>query len=278
MAGYDVNTMASAQEMRTFVCGQCHVEYYFKGPEKRLTFPWAKGLKVENIFAYYDDVGHKDWVHADTGAPALKAQHPEFEMYNQGVHARSGVACADCHMPYKREGGMKISDHHVQSPLLNINRACQGCHHFSEDEMKNRVEQIQDRFHSARNVAMDALMELIADIKTARAAGATSEALAGACAMQRKAQFYIDFVEAENSSASTPLARRCASSPRRWTSAARASWRCGRWCRPPSLRGNRLHRDHAPPRLASPRRSPLRQSTSGGRHHHSPSTGTSTSA
>jgi len=118
---YDVNTMATRQEMRSFVCGQCHVEYYFKGKEKRLVYPWANGLKVDEIMAYYDQNQHKDWVHKETGAEVLKAQHPEFEMWNQGIHARAGVACADCHMPYKREGAMKISDHHVRSPLLNIN-------------------------------------------------------------------------------------------------------------------------------------------------------------
>src|SRR4029078_13194962 len=52
---YDVNKQATRQEMRAYVCGQCHVEYYFKGPEKRLVYPWAKGLKVENIQAYYDE-------------------------------------------------------------------------------------------------------------------------------------------------------------------------------------------------------------------------------
>ncbi len=196
---YDPNTMASAQEMRSFVCGQCHVEYYFKGDEKRLTFPWAKGLQVENIYDYYTEAGYKDWVHKETGAPSLKAQHPEFEMYNQGVHARSGVACADCHMPYKREGGMKISDHHVRSPLLNVNRACQGCHHFSEKEMKDRVEQIQGRFMQSRNTAMDALMDLIADIKKAKEAGASEAELKPALEAQRKSGFFIDFVEAENS-------------------------------------------------------------------------------
>lgn len=196
---YDVNTMATAQEMRTYVCGQCHVEYYFKGPEKRLTYPWTKGLKVENIVAYYDEIKFKDWTHKETGAPVLKAQHPEFEMYNQGVHARSGVACADCHMPYRREGGMKVSDHQVRSPMLNINRACQGCHHFPEQEMKDRVEQIQTRFFDARNIAMDALMALIADIKAAKEAGASDAELATAQDFQRKAQFYLDFVEAENS-------------------------------------------------------------------------------
>jgi nitrite reductase (cytochrome c-552) len=199
VANYDPNAQATAQEMRSYVCGQCHVEYYFKGDQKRLTFPWQQGLKVENITAYYDEVKHKDFVHKESGAPVLKAQHPEFEMYSQGVHARSGVACADCHMPYKREGGLKISDHHVQSPLLNINRACQGCHHFPEKEMKDRVETIQNRFFSARNLAMDALMDLITDIRKAKEAGASDSELAKPWDFQRKAQFYLDFVEAENS-------------------------------------------------------------------------------
>ena len=196
---YDPNRDASAQEMRSYVCGQCHVEYYFKGDAKRLTFPWHKGLKAENMFAYYEEVGHKDFVHKESGAPVLKAQHPEFEIYSQGIHARSGVSCADCHMPYKREGGLKISDHHVRSPMLNINRACQGCHHFSEQEMKDRVEQIQMRFMESRNLAMDALMDLIGDIQKAQTAGATDKDLQPARAAQRKAQFFIDLVEAENS-------------------------------------------------------------------------------
>jgi nitrite reductase (cytochrome c-552) len=196
---YDVNTQATRQEMRAYVCGQCHVEYYFKGPEKRLVYPWAKGLKIEEIQAYYDEAQFKDWTHADTGAPALKAQHPEFEMWNQGIHARSGVTCADCHMPYKREGAAKISDHHVRSPVLNINRACQTCHKWPEEELKARVETIQARTHKLRNVAMDALMDLIKDLKAAQGAGKPASALVTAQDFQRKAQFYLDFVEAENS-------------------------------------------------------------------------------
>jgi nitrite reductase (cytochrome c-552) len=199
VANYDVNTMATRQEMRSFVCGQCHVEYYFKGPEKRLVYPWAKGLKVEEIMAYYDEVQHKDWTHAETGAPALKAQHPEFELWNQGIHARSGVACADCHMPYKREGALKISDHHVRSPLLNLNRSCQTCHKWSESELQTRVETIQSRHFSLRNTAMDALVDFLGDLKAAKAAGKSDAELAAAHNFQRKAQFYLDFVEAENS-------------------------------------------------------------------------------
>ena len=196
---YDVNTMATRQEMRTFVCGQCHVEYYFKGPEKRLVYPWAKGLKVEEILAYYDEAKFKDWVHAESGAEVLKAQHPEFELWNQGIHARSGVACADCHMPYTREGALKISDHHVRSPLLNINRACQTCHKWPEAELKARVETIQERTFRLRNLAMDALVGLIGDIKGARGAGATDAEMAPARDFQRRAQFLLDFVEVENS-------------------------------------------------------------------------------
>ena len=196
---YDVNQHATRQEMRSYVCAQCHVEYYFKGPEKRLVYPWAKGIKADEIAAYYDEVGHTDWVHAESGAPALKAQHPEFELWSQGIHARSGVACADCHMPYERVGAHKVSDHHVRSPLLNINKACQTCHKWPEAELRARVETIQSRTFELRNLAMDALMDLITDLQAAQASGVPTNQLTAARDFQRKAQFYLDFVEAENS-------------------------------------------------------------------------------
>jgi nitrite reductase (cytochrome c-552) len=199
IANYDVNRDATRQEMRTYVCGQCHVEYYFKGPEKELTYPWHNGLKVENMLEYYKTVEHNDWVHARTGAGVLKAQHPEFEMFNQGIHARAGVSCADCHMPYERQGAMKISSHHVRSPLLSINTSCQTCHKGTEEELKFRVETIQERTYKLRDIAMDALVQLIEDIVAARAAGATDDQLAVARENQRNAQFFLDFVEAENS-------------------------------------------------------------------------------
>jgi nitrite reductase (cytochrome c-552) len=199
VANYDPNTMATRQEMRSFVCGQCHVEYYFKGPEKRLTYPWANGLRADEILAYYDESGFRDWTHATTGAPALKAQHPEFEMWNQGIHARSGVACADCHMPYRREGALKISDHHVRSPMLNVSNACQPCHRFPEKELQARVETIQSRFVEMRNEAMDAVVALIGDLQAAASAGNDPAALDRARQLQRQAQFLLDFAEAENS-------------------------------------------------------------------------------
>jgi nitrite reductase (cytochrome c-552) len=201
---YDVNKQASPQEMRAYVCGQCHVEYYFKGAERRLVFPWSKGLEVENILAYYDEIGFRDWTHKDTGAPVLKAQHPEFELWNQGVHARSGVTCSDCHMPRMEYKGATVSDHWVRSPLLNITNACLGCHQrhdekTTEQNLKDRVEDIQDRHWNLRNDAMAALVGLIDNLKAAKAAGKSDADLKTALYLQRRAQFYLDFVEAENS-------------------------------------------------------------------------------
>jgi nitrite reductase (cytochrome c-552) len=203
-APYDPNTEASRQEMRSMVCGQCHVEYYC-GPKTTLFYPWNNGLKVEQEEAYYDSYkfpdGHRffDWKHARTGAEVLKAQHPEFEMWSQGIHARSGVSCADCHMPYKREGAIKISDHQVRSPMLDISRSCQTCHRFPETELKARVEAIQDRTKALLDRAEDAVVNLITDIEAAKKAGMDEARLQPILELQRKAQWRVDWVNAENS-------------------------------------------------------------------------------
>jgi len=200
---YDV-TKASQQEMRVYVCAQCHVEYYFQGPERRLVFPWSKGVKVEQIHAYYDEIGFRDWTHRDTGAPALKAQHPEFELWSQGIHGRAGVTCSDCHMPKIQYKGSTLTDHWVRSPVLNLKNACYGCHSkrdpkLTERELRDRVEQIQDRHWLLREQAMTALLGLISDLKAAKDAGRSDGELTTPRYLQRRAQFYLDFVEAENS-------------------------------------------------------------------------------
>ncbi|OAI53275.1 nitrite reductase [Planctomycetaceae bacterium SCGC AG-212-F19] len=196
---YDVNALATRQEMRSFVCGQCHVEYYFKGPQKIVTYPWHKGLLVEQIESYYDEQQFTDYTHKETGAPILKAQHPEFELWNQGIHARSGVSCADCHMPYQREGAVKVSDHQVRSPLLNIARACQTCHRYPEEEIKARTEAIQARNQALMNRAEDALLELFDTLKAAKDRNVDAGVVKEALALQRKAQWRLDFINAENS-------------------------------------------------------------------------------
>jgi nitrite reductase (cytochrome c-552) len=199
VADYDPNRDATRQEMRSFVCGQCHVEYYFRGPGKLVTYPWGNGLRVEEIERTYDAIGFYDWNHAETGAPVLKAQHPEFEVWSQGVHARAGVACADCHMPYQRVGAMKVSDHWVRSPLLDVSRACQPCHPVAEGELHDRVLAIQDRHHALLQRAAAATTDMLDAIAAARRSGASEARLAEALALHRRAQWRLDFVAAENS-------------------------------------------------------------------------------
>ena len=126
-------TTFTRQEMRTVVCANCHVEYYFKGAGKYLTFPWAQGTDIDSILAYYEASGFKDWDYPDTGTPMLKAQHPEYETFTaNSTHYQAGVACADCHMPYVRDGASKFSSHDVHSPLLNPEQACGQCHTDTE--------------------------------------------------------------------------------------------------------------------------------------------------
>lgn len=196
---YDANRDASRQEMRSFVCGQCHVEYYFKGEGKVVTYPWANGIKVEEIEQYYEKEGFTDWTHAETGNKVLKAQHPEFEVWSQGIHARSGVSCADCHMPYTRVGAMKVSDHWVRSPLLNINRACQTCHSIPEKEIEARVVNIQEKHHALLQRAAKATTDMLDAIVAAKKSGATEEQLKESAEFHKKAQWRLDFVAAENS-------------------------------------------------------------------------------
>ncbi len=201
---YDPNQDATRTEMRSYVCGQCHVEYYCAN-KMPLTFPWAKGLTADDTEAFWNETQFEpgqrfyDYKHAESGAEILKAQHPEFELWSQGIHARSGVACADCHMPYIRDGASKVSDHWVRSPLLNINRACQTCHRVSETEMLARVEGIQERNHGLLQRAGAALMDQLDAMAAATAAGATEAELADARELQRKAQWRLDFIAAENS-------------------------------------------------------------------------------
>src|SRR5215471_1937975 len=201
---YDPNLLASRTEMRSFVCGQCHVEYYCSSALP-LTFPWGKGLRVEDEEAYWNETtlpgGSRfyDYKHGESGAEILKAQHPEFELWSQGIHSRAGVACADCHMPFERVGALKVSDHWVRSPLLNLNRACQPCHAVAEKELEARVLNIQDRHYALLERAAKATTDMLDAIVAAKKRGVSENDLNLAAAQHRKAQWRLDFVAAENS-------------------------------------------------------------------------------
>jgi nitrite reductase (cytochrome c-552) len=188
------------QEMRTVVCGNCHVEYYFKGEDKYLTFPWVDGTKIEKIIHYYDEMGFNDWIHPDSGAQLLKMQHPEYEMYTaDSTHYKAGVACADCHMPYLRDGASKYTDHNIHSPLLHTEETCGVCH-TDVAFVEARVKIIQDTVHETLLATEDALVAAIAAIKSASLEANVDAALLDeARGLHRQAQARWDFVAAENS-------------------------------------------------------------------------------
>jgi nitrite reductase (cytochrome c-552) len=197
--GKDI-TKASHQEMRSLVCAQCHVEYYFKGKkEKYLTFPWDKGMKADQMEDYYfNGSDHVDWTHAISGAKMIKMQHPDFEVFSQGIHAARGVSCSDCHMPYKSEGGIKFTDHQIQSPLYNIQNSCQVCHKWSEKDVKDRVYGIQDKNRELLNTAQQALAQAHLEIGEVKAKGATDAELEGPRVKVSKSQMYWDYIAASN--------------------------------------------------------------------------------
>lgn len=201
---YDPNLDASRQEMRTFVCAQCHVEYYC-ADKMTLTFPWGNGLKMEQLEKFWDETKFEDgsqfydFVHAETGAKVLKVQHPEFELWSQGIHAQSGVSCADCHMPFERKGAQKLSSHSVTSPLKSLNNSCQTCHKVKEDDLKYRVESIQERTRSLLDISAKAMIDMLDAVVEAKEAGVTEEQFKEVFALQRKAMWRLDFISSENS-------------------------------------------------------------------------------
>jgi len=195
--GIDI-TKATRQEMRSLVCAQCHVEYYFKQPGNYLTFPWDKGFSAEQMEAHLDSAGHVDWVHALSRAPMIKTQHPDYELYMTGIHAQRGVACADCHMPYKREGGIKFTNHHLRSPLANVSGSCQVCHRQSEEELIKNVYDHQTRVAELRRVCEKNLATVHIEAKAAWDAGATEAEMKEVLQLIRHAQWRWDWVAAAN--------------------------------------------------------------------------------
>ncbi len=195
--GKDID-QATHQEMRTLVCAQCHVEYYFKGKGDYLTFPWDKGTTPEDMEQYYDAADFADWTHAISKTRMVKMQHPDYEIYRTGIHAFRDIACADCHMPYRTEGGVKFTDHHIQSPLLNVAGSCVACHRWSEEEIRQRVEDGQDKVRAGREMAERTIALAHFDVAAAMQAGATDEELAAVRRLLRGAQLRWDYVAANN--------------------------------------------------------------------------------
>ena len=193
---------ASYQEMRSLVCAQCHVEYYFNknivDGANYLTFPWDKGMTVEAMEEYYDELDFKDWTHKLSKAPMLKAQHPGYEMFQKGIHAQRGVSCADCHMPYKSEGGQKFTDHKMQSPLNNIANSCQVCHREEAKTLALNVYERQDQIIENRDKLEELLVHAHIEAKSAWDLGATNEQMQSILIGIRHAQWRWDYAAASH--------------------------------------------------------------------------------
>ena len=199
--GRDI-TKASHQEMRSLVCAQCHVEYYFNKNiaegSQYLVFPWDNGFTAEAMEKYYDEVEFTDWTHALSRAPMLKAQHPDYETYMTGIHALRGVSCADCHMPYISEGGQKFTNHKMTSPLQNISSSCQVCHREETEELVRSVYRNQDRVMETRNILEQLIVRAHVEAKTAWDLGATEEQMEKILTGIRHAQWRWDYAAASH--------------------------------------------------------------------------------
>lgn len=196
--GEDINK-STHQEMRSLVCAQCHVEYYFKGKEEKyLTFPWDDGYTAEDIENYYDSIKHVDFVHQLSKTPIIKAQHPDYELFRMGVHFDRGLSCADCHMPYKSSGGVKFTDHHIQSPLNNIANACQVCHREPEVKLFNNVTERQDKVLELSKISARSLVKAHIEAKACWDNGATEDQMKPVLELIRQAQWRWDFVAASH--------------------------------------------------------------------------------
>ncbi len=195
---------ATHQDMRTLVCAQCHAEYYFKPTEwtddqgqkqtaKVVTFPWDNGLTAEDMETYYDQRNFVDWTHALSKTPMLKAQHPGFETFITGAHGKQGLSCADCHMPYVREGGVKYSNHQIGSPLDNVQNTCLNCHQGTEKEFRETVKRKLERKDELSATAMDILAKAHLEAKKAWDLGATEEEMKPALQDIRHGQWRWDY-------------------------------------------------------------------------------------
>ena len=196
-AGKDVKK-ASHQEMRSLVCAQCHTEYYFDKETDYLMFPQNYGLTCEDAEKWYDEIGFYDYIHPLSKTPILKAQHPGYEIALQGIHGQRGVSCADCHMPYKQEGGVKFSDHHIMSPLANIDRTCQTCHRQDAEVLRQNVYERQAKCNEVRDRAEQELARAHFEAKFIIDKGATEQELKPIQDLLRKSQWRWDYAIASH--------------------------------------------------------------------------------
>ena len=138
-----------------------------------------------------------------TRRPATRCSRPSTPSSRCGPRACTPARAwpartATC--PTCASARLKVSDHWVRSPLLNINRACQTCHAVPEKELEARVlthPGPPPRAPAARGAAPPPTCSTPSSPR--RSAGRPEADLQPAPSLHRKAQWRLDFVAAENS-------------------------------------------------------------------------------
>nr|WP_196247798.1 ammonia-forming nitrite reductase cytochrome c552 subunit [Gallibacterium anatis] len=186
-------------DKRAAICANCHVEYFFAGDKKIVTFPWQNGVSVEQMEKYYDDLQFKDWTHSLSKAPMLKAQHPDFETWTMGMHGKNGVTCVDCHMAKQQTAdGRVFTNHNIGNPFDNFQNTCANCHDQSKGKLQGIVNSRKERVQSAMIKLEDQLVHAHFEAKAAWDAGATEAEMKDALQDIRHAQWRWDYTSASH--------------------------------------------------------------------------------
>lgn len=192
----------AALNAETAACAQCHVEYYFAPETKAVTLPYSskETMHPDSILAFFEEMNFADYTNPRTGVKQIKVQHPEFETYmGKGSVHSAQFSCADCHMEKATNAeGTTYTSHYWVSPLASdsIKASCAACH----PDLEGFVKGIQGKAEE-RTIAIGTKLEDLTN-KLADAVASekyTEDELNAIRALNRKGQFYWDFVFVENS-------------------------------------------------------------------------------
>ena len=192
----------AALNPETASCAQCHVEYYFAPETKAVTLPYSnmETMHPDSILAFFEEMNFADYTNPRTGVKQIKVQHPEFETYmgKGSVHAKQ-FSCADCHMEKATNAaGEAYTSHYWVSPLASdsIKASCAACHPDLEGFVKGIQTKAEERTVAIGNKLEDLTNKLADAVASEKY---TEDELNAIRALNRKGQFYWDFVFVENS-------------------------------------------------------------------------------
>ncbi|CAM4105777.1 MULTISPECIES: ammonia-forming nitrite reductase cytochrome c552 subunit [Vibrio] len=190
----------SRLDQQAGVCAQCHVEYYFdKNANNAVKFPWDMGTTVGEMEVYFDAIDFADWTHGVSKAPMLKAQHPGYETWRDGIHGKNNVVCVDCHMPkVENEDGTVYTDHKIGNPFDRFEDTCANCHTQSKDQLQNIVSTRKAQVLSMKLTAEKQIVAAHFEAKAAWDAGATEEEMKPILMDIRHAQWRWDYAIASH--------------------------------------------------------------------------------